>query len=279
MIELTVFFVGSWQALQDGSRARALVENPVRIQVFDRIAFKPYPVHGAVEAAEGMIGRDSCLERIRDGDVGSDPDLSRSREGKRCVALAGTLSGIGRWSVLGQFDLRGVLPSVFLHAHVAHAALNLVAFIVLAPLVARRFGPARFLVFFCACGIAGNALYWLITGLGWALLPPLGLRLPFLPVVGVSGAVFGLIAVHIGQAFRTARARRDPTILGLTPRHWRSVFWILVWHIFFAVSNAPVAWEAHLGGLLMGFALAPFMFRTPSAHRAYFRKVRRRLSG
>ena len=279
LIELTVFFAGSWHALQDGRGAWALVENPLRVQILEQIAFKAHPVEGAVEAIDDVGWLRRCLDDIRDGDVRSYRYGSGSDGVGPCKRLSIMLSGIGQWDVLGQFDWRGVLPSVFLHAHLLHAAMNLIALLALAPLVAMRFGPGRFLLFFVACGIAGNVLFWLINGLGWAYLPPLGLRLPVIPLVGASGAIFGLVAVEVGLAFRAARARREATTLGLTRRLWRWVFGIVAWHIWFAVTQVPVAWEAHLGGLLMGFALAPLMFRTPSAHRAYLRKVRRRLAG
>ena len=277
LIELTILTVGSWQALQDGRRA--LVENPLRVQIFEQVAFKAYPIDGAVEIVDDITGLSWCLDDIRDGQLRRYRYGSRSDGAEQCKRLSIMLAGIGQWDVLGQFDWRGVLPSVFLHGHLLHAAMNLIAFMALAPMIAQRFGPGRFLLFFVTCGIAGNVLFWLIAGFGWAYLPPLGFRLPVLPLVGASGAIFGLVAVDVGMALRAARRCREATTLGLTRKLWRWVLVVSVWHIWFVVTDVPVAWEAHRGGLLVGFALAPFMFRTPSAHRAYLRKVRRRLPG
>lgn len=278
LIEATIFLVGTWQAQEDGAGATSLFENPLRVQVLERVGFEAYPVDGAVELADGIERLQGCLKDIREGYRTGTYDIWPDDEIGRCGRLAAMTSAIDRWGVLGQFDWHGVLPSAFVHANVAHMMVTLITLLAHGPVVARRFGPGRLVLFLLACGLAGHFLYWLIVGLGWAYVPWLVLRPPVLPVVGISGAIFGLIAVRIGMALHAARMRRELWRLGLTFKVWQPVLVLLLLHFGTVKLGYPIAWEVHLGGLLMGFALAPFMFRTPSEHRAYLRKVQRRLA-
>ena len=44
-------------------------------------------------------------------------------------------------------------------------ALNVFAFLLLAPYAVARFGSVRFVLFFVATGVVGNVAHWLISGL------------------------------------------------------------------------------------------------------------------
>ena len=272
LIEAMIFVAGSIQALMQDAGWLSLFVNPLRAQVFELLAFKAHPVDGAVAVLNDVLHLQRCLDTIQEADlrgiIGPAPP---------CAALDRMLAGIGRWDVLRGFDWAGAVPSIILHANVLHAVVNLSAFVALAPVVALRFGPARFVLFFVLCGLAGNALFWAIVGLGWAYGPPFGLRLPLLPVIGASGAIFGLLAVHFRLSLRAARAQgRARGVLGLVRYVFQMTFWIVLLHVLFAITQMPIAWEAHLGGLIMGLVLAPLMARTPAAFRAHLRGLNKR---
>ena len=154
----------------------------------------------------------------------------------------------------GNF-LERALPFItymFLHANWTHVVINCVWLLAFGPIVARRFGTLRFLVFFLLCGIAGAALH---LALNWG---------SDAPVIGASAAVSGLMAA--GFRMLPEPAPDQPLAPIFSPR-------ILVWSALWTAVNAVagltglgtggqvelVAWQAHLGGYAAGLLLAgPF---------------------
>lgn len=142
------------------------------------------------------------------------------------------------------------LSYMFVHADFGHAGLNCLWLLAFGPVVARRWGPLKFLGLFFLCGVAAALLH---LGVNWG---------DALPVIGASGAVSGLMAAGI----RVLYGSRMP-VLGeyrpLAPLHSRSVLlftvtWVVV-NMIAGVTNigvtgnlAVVAWVAHLGGYFAG---------------------------
>lgn len=147
----------------------------------------------------------------------------------------------------GRFE--GLLGHVFLHWDWLHLILNAAALVAFGTPVARAFGSGpggafRFCCFFLACGAAGGLAFW--------ALQPAGA----VPVLGASGAVSGLI----GGAARLIE-RRD--VVG-HPFSRAALGFIIPWivlNLLIALAGAalgpavPIAWEAHLGGLVAGLLL------------------------
>ena len=146
---------------------------------------------------------------------------------------------------------RPFLTYMFLHANFTHVVINCVWLLAFGPIVARRFGPLRFLIFFLLCGIAGAAVH---LALNWG---------SDAPVIGASAAVSGLMAA----GFRMLPPAQDgPLAPILSPR-------ILVWSVLWVAVNViagltglgtsgqleVMAWQAHMGGYAAGLLLAgPF---------------------
>jgi membrane associated rhomboid family serine protease len=144
-----------------------------------------------------------------------------------------------------------------LHNGWTHLAVNCLFLLAFAPIVARRFGPALFLIFFLACGIAGALTY---VAFNWG--SPV-------PVVGASGAISGLMAA----ALRMLPAQSPWAVPGATPLAPIFSRQILVFSAVLIAINAvmgmtglniggetaQVAWQAHLGGFAAGLLLCgPF---------------------
>lgn len=144
-----------------------------------------------------------------------------------------------------------LLPLVghaFLHGGFIHIFMNSVAIIQLGAHVARTQGPRNFLIVFFASAI-GGALTFI------AINPNLQA-----PAIGASGAACGLFGAYAGEALMRARGQwgrlRRAYIL-------RGAFWFLVINVgLMALVRVfgvfPIAWEAHLGGFVVGLMLAPF---------------------
>ncbi|WP_284164856.1 rhomboid family intramembrane serine protease [Frigidibacter sp. SD6-1] len=131
------------------------------------------------------------------------------------------------------------LTYAFLHANPAHFLMNMLALFPLGRWPAARLGALRFLLLYLALAVAG--------GLGYALLQRDGQ-----PMVGASGALFGLYALVLGWRFRLFADRR------------RAVRWAGQQLVLLVVLNGglmlaipdTIAWQTHLGGFLGGLLLA-----------------------
>lgn len=142
-------------------------------------------------------------------------------------------------------DWTGLATSMFLHGDWAHAIMNAVGALAFATPVARMLrgaaGAAAFALFYMACGI--------LSAVGYVLMHPEGLD----PVVGASGAVFGLIGAStriVGPGFVLPLVHRR--VLSMSAM-WMGLN-LAVGLIGLSASGmgARIAWEAHAAGFVVG---------------------------
>ncbi len=165
---------------------------------------------------------------------------------------AGLLNQPGNVLVLGAlvpaFVAEGeawrLLTSAFLHASFAHLALNMLSLYFLGSFAEVSFGRGRFLALYLVSGIAGGLAY-LYFGAFES------------PVVGASGAIFGLLGGVFGFAIRRGTfSTRDPVI--------RQLLILTALNLFLGATIPGVSNTAHVGGLVgglvYGFLLAPTVY-------------------
>lgn len=167
--------------------------------------------------------------------------------GARLVGADGThYAGEGTFLVLGPVRTEGVaggewermLTSAFLHQSpfegafgILHVTLNMVALWQLGRVVELMLGRVRFAVLYLLSALGGSVLELVLGDPGQVS-------------VGASGAVFG-----VGAAYYVLHRR-----LGADPaRVNRFLVPLLLWLV---VSAWFTSWQGHLGGLLVGGALA-----------------------
>ncbi|HEV2557023.1 MAG TPA: rhomboid family intramembrane serine protease [Microvirga sp.] len=159
------------------------------------------------------------------------------------------------------------LTYALLHGSWGHVLMNSVWLAAFGTPVARRCGPARFAL------LAGA------TALGGAVAHALVHPMSALPMVGASAAVSGMMAAAIWFIFsppswllegRLAEPheRRRESLAGLV-RNQRAVVFFAVWLATnylsavlagpLGITDASIAWEAHLGGFVIGLALFPLI--------------------
>ncbi len=152
-----------------------------------------------------------------------------------------------------------VFTYMFLHGGVSHLFFNMFALWMFGRQLERELGSQRFFTYYMVCGI-GAALLQL--GVGYAeyahALAAGGLnaasRLLYVPTVGASGAVFGLLL-----AFGVLHP--NSMIMLIFPPIAMKAKWFVVLYglleLFFGLSGyqSGVAHFAHLGGMLWGLAL------------------------
>ena len=180
----------------------------------------------------------------------------------RPAILAGdVLPGAEVWSFLSY----GLL-----HADWGHFAVNAVWMAAFGSPLARRFGPRRFLAFSAVAVIAGALTHLLAHG---------GEQIP---LVGASAAVSAHMAgasrfLFIGSQTGPRSFLAPAASLGAVFRDPRTMTFLGVWFVinvavglFFTVDGEAgrIAWEAHIGGFLVGLLL--FRLFDPAPERPAF---------
>lgn len=152
----------------------------------------------------------------------------------------------------------------FLHGGWAHVGVNSLWLVAFGSALARRFGTARFLVFCAACAL-GGALAHYVTH-----------RADLQPMVGASAVVSGAMAAVVRFAFqpgapldaafgfnRSQDAYRLPALpLAEVAGNRTALSFLALWFVAnflfgafpqtIGMTDASIAWQAHVGGFLVG---------------------------
>ena len=173
-----------------------------------------------------------------------------------------------------QFQPWQVVTHMFMHASLGHIFFNMFALFMFGSQLERVWGPKRFLNYYLACGLGAFFLHEMVVGYGYSttygtwfprvedLLPGAGYtalhvqaQRMFVPVVGASGAVFGLL-LAFGMLFPNTRLQLLFPPIPIKARYFVLGYGAL--ELLLALDNNPgdnVAHFAHLGGMIFGYLL------------------------
>lgn len=158
-----------------------------------------------------------------------------------------------------------IITHMFMHANIMHIALNMYGVFLFGRILERIWGSQRFIFFYFTSGLGAAFLYLLVEGLKYQM--ELGTFFPFsagfpinsIPVVGASGALFGILI-----AFAMLFPNTELMLLFI-PFPIKAKYLIgayVVYEIFRGVQSIMVttggdgiAHFAHLGGALFGFII------------------------
>lgn len=193
--------------------------------------------------------------------------LPDSWDGEFVVAMAFIplrfLSVVDPVTSQGFLDVFGGVATLFthtlVHADLLHLGLNSIWLLAFGSPVARLVGKQRFLVFFFLCGMAGALAHLAFN------------MTSFLPMIGASGAISGMMggAARFIFAGPAVEPGVPPTLTSLFDSRVMlfAAVWIVINLLFGIVGLDPtgetrlIAWEAHLGGFIMGILFFPFFMR------------------
>ena len=155
---------------------------------------------------------------------------------------------------IGELQPYRFLTAAFLHStSPVHILFNMYALWVTGPFLEQMLGRWRFVALYLLSAIGGSVGYLVLAGgptsEGW-----------YQPVVGASGAVFGLFGAILLVLRRTGRnAMQIVVLIGIN----------------FAIGLyfPGIAWQAHLGGLVVGLALGAAYAYAPKDRRAIVSSV------
>jgi membrane associated rhomboid family serine protease len=145
-----------------------------------------------------------------------------------------------------------IVTHMFMHADVGHLFFNMFALFMFGPPLESAWGPKRFLSFYLITGFGALLLHMIVSY--FEMQNPEMAYLVNIPVLGASGAVFGLLA-GFGMLFPNSRI-----MLLIPPIPMKAKYFVIIYaviELFLGVSNfnTGVAHFAHLGGALFGFLL------------------------
>ena len=133
-----------------------------------------------------------------------------------------------------------IVTSIFIHYGLWHFCANMFTLYFFGRYFSRLVGDSKFLIVYFGGGVFGNILYILLGE-------------PLSVAVGASGAIFAL-----GGALAVMRPKLKVFVF---PIPVPLPLWIAVIGGFVIFSFLPfVAWQAHLGGLIIGL-IAGYIFR------------------
>lgn len=146
-----------------------------------------------------------------------------------------------------------IVTHMFMHGNVGHLFFNMFGLFMFGPPLESVWGAKRFLGFYLITGFGALGLHLLATYVEMSMMG----GSPYLinvPMLGASGAIFGLLA-GFGMIFPNATI-----MLLFPPIPMKAKYFVLIYaviELFLGVSNfnAGVAHFAHVGGAIFGVLL------------------------
>jgi membrane associated rhomboid family serine protease len=183
--------------------------------------------------------------------------------------------GIFGGAARGAYDALAVpegltlVTYMFLHGDPLHLVGNMLFLWVFGDNVEDAMGHVRFLIFYVLCGMIGALAHALIAEYGLAPVPatvslaPRSASAGAIPLIGASAAVAGVIAaylmLHPHVRIWVIAFRMIPLRLSAM---WALGAWVLTQFVMVLLPEVgPVAWWAHIGGIVAGAVLVLFMRR------------------
>ncbi|KPC69844.1 Rhomboid family protein [Streptomyces sp. NRRL WC-3753] len=156
---------------------------------------------------------------------------------------------IGRWPPAPFAPTEGVaegewyrlVTTMFTHQEIWHIGFNMISLWFLGAPLEAALGRARYLALYLASGLAGSVFAYLLTS-------------PTTPVLGASGAIFGLFGATAALVRRLNADMRPVVIL-------------LVISLIFTFTRSNISWQAHVGGLVAGAMIGYAMLHAPRERR------------
>ncbi|MCK1794561.1 rhomboid family intramembrane serine protease [Streptomyces sp. XM4193] len=160
------------------------------------------------------------------------------------LAMIGYAIDPGTFSMVGVADGQWyrLVTSAFLHQEFWHIGFNMMALWFLGPPLEQALGRLRFITLYLLSALGGNVLtYWLMAQNVLSL--------------GASGAIFGLFGAT-AVLMRRMRSDMRPiaVLLGINL-------------VITFLPGLNIAWQAHLGGLIVGAVVAYALVHAPRQSR------------
>lgn len=151
-----------------------------------------------------------------------------------------------------------VLTSMFTHVSVGHLVFNVLGLAFLGTMFEQKVGARPFIIIYFIAGVVGTLLFAALRWDDWVR------------VVGASGAVSGVLGAF-------ARMYPNDRVALLFLPTFPMPIWVFTLgfvglQMLFTIGDTNIAVEAHIGGLIAGMVVAPYIVRMP-LHRRVKRMI------
>jgi len=142
--------------------------------------------------------------------------------------------------IYSKFHVWQLVSYMFLHGDFLHILLNMFILWMFGCEVERHWGFREFLKYYFICGVGAGLFHVVLHSE------------PDTPVIGASGAIYGILAAF-AVIFPDRPIMLFPFFITLKAKHWVLLFLGIT--ILFGISGSQdgIAHFAHLGGMLIGF--------------------------
>jgi rhomboid protease GluP len=123
-----------------------------------------------------------------------------------------------------------LITSMFVHGGIVHLLFNMYTLYIFGQVLEPMLGRARFLALYLIAAFGGSVAVLLFSN-------------PASSVVGASGAIYGLMGAYF--VLLRAIGERSGQLTGL-----------IAINLIFSFISPGISWQAHIGGLLVGAAVA-----------------------
>jgi len=167
-----------------------------------------------------------------------------------------------------------LLTHMFMHGGLLHIFSNMYALFLFGTMLERVWGPQRFLIFYFLTGFGAELLHLGVnagqvynhigsfSATEQQLMTYRTLQeIYFIPTVGASGAVFGVLAAF-GLLFPNTELMLLFPPIPIKAKIFVTLY--IIWELYRGIAMQPgdnVAHFAHLGGAIMGFIIVKFWNR------------------
>ena len=141
-----------------------------------------------------------------------------------------------------------LLTSMFTHVDLMHIGFNMLALWFLGPQLEATIGRLRFLALYLLSGLTGSAfVYWLSP--------------EYVPTVGASGAIFGLMGALLVVAMKVGAD------------YSQILVWLGLNVVITVLGRGLISWQGHLGGLVGGVLIALVLVLSPRERRSVWQGI------
>lgn len=189
------------------------------------------------------------------------------------IILGGPVRTDDGVSSMGRLQLAAFMPGseyfrpwqivthIFMHGSIMHLLFNMMTLYFFGPMIEMVWGSKRFLTYYISCGLGA---YFIYTGVQWWELSEAGVDPTSwnVPMLGASGAIFGLLAAFAWLFPDSVISLIFPPI-SLKAKYFVPIMAVL--ELIYGVQkvSSGVAHFAHLGGAITGVIIMVLWYKIP----------------
>lgn len=172
------------------------------------------------------------------------------------------------WVGLPPDDYLPFFTNMYLHGGWLHLILNMWTLYIFGPAIEDRLGAVRFFAFYSFCGVAASFAHAIVN------------LDSTIPALGASGAIAGVLGAYmrlfpLAQVIVVIPILFLPFFMELPAAVFAGIWFLMqvlqgIGDVVSPSMGGGVAWWAHIGGFIAGFAVIRLLHRRARRYRVYY---------